>query len=212
MPQDDIERADELRFALWGPVDDGARRVARLIAEEEAQAATARRVEGHRALRDALRGVQGAATPPRLKSWLRRTVAERRPAPAPAELDVTWIAAPAVYEAAGMRGGAHRRHIACAFFNWDLRAQVQVHDGESECSVMGTLRSNHTQIPLPGFAVSLYVDLALRESARTGNDGTFLFSKRPGSVFGIRVGEAPSSMHLTLIDLTAEVDSPGPAR
>lgn len=214
MPQDDIDRADELRLALWGPVDAGSGRVARRIATGAAGAATARRVEGHRALRDAIRGVRASKTPAQLRTWLRRTVAEHRQEPAApvAETDVVWVPATTVYEPAGMRGGSHSRLIACAFFNWELRAQVEVHEGDVECSVAGTLRSNHTHAPLPGHAVSLFVDLALRETARTDSRGSFLFARQPGSVFGIRVGEGTAVKHLTLIDLAGEAVEHGPAR
>src|SRR5258706_13321296 len=89
MSDDDVDPIDEINFSLWGDVDDETGRAKKRVEGEGPDGPAAGRVAAHQHLRDVLGRIEASRTPPELKAWLMRTVAERRPEPR--DVDVAWI-------------------------------------------------------------------------------------------------------------------------
>jgi hypothetical protein len=198
MSEDETDPVDEINYALWGEVDDAARRAAERVAAEGPDGPTAARLAAHRRLREVLERIEAGRAPPELKEWLLRAVGERRPAPA--DVDVSWISATPMAMPTSLRGAATERLFSAAFDGGELRAQVHAEEGGAACAVTGRLLGPDRK-SLAGRAVELFVDRGPIESAVTDEQGEFAFDARRGSEFGVRVGDGAGAVHVSLIDL-----------
>jgi hypothetical protein len=155
-----------------------------------------------RHLSDVLGRVRAAKTPPEMRSWLLRAVAEKRPA-APPEMDVSWLQASPILSTAGFRGAATLdRLVGCEFGQGaKLRAQVHVEDDGRACAVTGRV-VGPDGAPLAASTVEFFVDRSPCASATTDARGEFSFDERPGTTFGVRVGEGRAAAHVMLLDLS----------
>jgi len=196
---DPVEEIDEIHYALRGEIDDATRRTARRIEDEGPSGPTAERVAAHRHLKDVLSRIEASRTPPELKQWLMRAVAERRPAPA--EIDVSWISALPMAAPMGLRsrGPSTERMFACAFDGGELRAHVQFAERGAACAVTGRLIGPDRN-GLAARPVALFVDRGPREATVTDERGEFSFDARRGAAFGVRVGAGPEAVHVALIE------------
>ena len=223
---------NELRFALWGAVDDGTTAVGTRVAEAAPGSDLHTRHTTDRALRDTIRRVDASVTPPALMEWLRREVSGRRPgtgAPAasaqtpsrvspaadPWEIpqfgDPRLLYAVPLPAAAGARGGpADDRLVICANSAFELEVDLSVDRFAGSAAVTGRLRGGRRE-PLAGRTITLVVDLEPRASADTDQFGEFSFDHVCGAAFWLRIADGETVHHVVLGDLEAETserDSP----
>jgi hypothetical protein len=209
MSDDDVDPVDEINYALWGEIDERTRRAAQRM-RDAGDAAADRDVAAHQHLRDVLGRIEASRTPPELKSWLLRTVAERR-APEPPEMDVSWLAALPTATPVSLRScGPAVRVLSCAWEGGELRAQVQTTDRGAACGIVGRV-VDRSRRPVQGRPIALFVDRAPVESAVTDSFGEFEFDARRGAAFGVRVGDGDDAVHVSLVEPVAGKDESGPS-
>jgi hypothetical protein len=198
MSDDDVDPVDEINYALWGEIDEGTRRAARRLRDAGEDAAD-RNVAAHQHLRDVLSRIEASRTPPELKAWLLRAVAERRGAEPP-EMDVSWLAALPTATPVFLRAtSAAPRVLACAWEGGELRAQVLSENGGAACGVVGRV-VDPSRRPVEGRPIALFVDRSPVESTVTDAFGEFEFDARRGAAFGVRVGDGDDAVHVSLVE------------
>ncbi len=185
-----LDEIHRLRYALWGPVDDDARRVEEHLFAEACEDC-AREIAMLRGAQSAMERIEEPSA-----AVLRAVQDQARELLEPFESELFWFTAEPAPLMAGVRTGATAdRQVVCKAGEYHL--DVLMHPGgrDGRFAVSGQLLTPG-DLPAPAVPVTLFIDRRPRTTTRTNGFGEFEFETHEGGHFGVRVGETSSARHI----------------
>ena len=186
---------EQLRYALWGAVDDATAEVERHVSVERC-AACGDEIDTYRRIRGVLSEARSAVPSEQALARVRDAVSEE----AGVGASIEWLKAEPVLMHAGYRAGPDDDvQTVCISRNFHLDAVLHKADGPGFYAMTGQVLDQESD-PVVGASVTLFVDLRPRDSTQTDVFGEFAFDAHRGQRFGVRVGTDAAAHHVEIWD------------